>query len=175
MDLTMGMLVNRRSHCLTHQRPATLDTSAPVTSMAANTSSTPRPGMLCRRSIAGPMDSGVTAATPDRKPPNTASIKPSSHSSTQIVMANGSQTIRPVSRYFLMGTGIPVLGQSQAVGLGVAAAGAALLPADAVVAAGAASVLAAGAAALSPVAGATLVDGALPPLKSVTYQPEPLS
>jgi hypothetical protein len=112
---------------------------------------------------------GATADTPLKKLANTASSKPTNHKRTQIVIANGNHTIRPVSRYFLMGTGAPVQvevdGVDAAAGAG-AAAGASDF--ESVFA----SVLG---AALSGAAGATPVAGALPPLKSVTYQPEPLS
>ena len=64
----------------------------------------PSPDTWRSLSRVGAADSGVTTAKPDRNPPNTASSRLTSHSITQIVMAKGSQTNRPVSRYFLMGT-----------------------------------------------------------------------
>jgi len=84
-----------------------------------------------------------------------------------MVMASGNQTIRPVSRYSFMGTDAPL----QVVDDGC------LAPQGLRVRQQALQIwfLQALAAGLSPVAGATPVAGALPPLKSVTYQPEPLS
>ena len=66
--------------------------------------------MLRRRSIAGDRLCGVTAAKPDNTPLNTPSSELTSQDSTQMVMASGSQTIRPVSMYFLKWRFIPVSG-----------------------------------------------------------------
>lgn len=74
-----------------------------------------------------------------------------------------------------MGTVFPILWKGQEVDFGVLAAGVGLALAVVGVTAGAESAATTGAEALSVVEGATLVDGALPPLKSVTYQPEPFN
>jgi hypothetical protein len=50
---------------------------------------------------------GVTAANPDKTPPKTPSSELTSHDRTQMVIANGNQTINPVSMYFLNGTLFP--------------------------------------------------------------------
>src|SRR5450830_1156796 len=101
------MWANSRSHCASHQRPATLETSAPVTSKALKTSTTPSPGIWRSGSIRVPAESGVNATSPVNKPPKMASSSPTSHNNTQMVMANGNQTSKPVSRYFLIGTRFP--------------------------------------------------------------------
>jgi hypothetical protein len=102
-------------------------------------------------------------------------------------MARGSQTIKPVSKYFLKGTVVLALVGGKTDQVAAAAVLGPLLAAGVVgvagVAAAAGLAAAAGVAlsedALSP---ATPVDGGTPaagavlsPLKSVTYHPEPFS
>ena len=168
----MGILVNNLSNCRNHQRPATLDTNAPVTNKIVATITTPRPGILRSCIQPGAMLAGVTAATPDSSPPNTESSAPISCNNTQIVIAKGSHTIRPVIKYFLKGTTNPdavkkaqvfeAAGAEGATGATTALAGAADSAAGAVLAP--ASELVEGAGAPVP-----------PPLKSVAYQPEPFN
>jgi hypothetical protein len=52
---------------------------------------------------------GMTAAKPFKKLPKMAFNKFTNHSKTHMVMANGSQTSKPVSKYFFMGTWGPVV------------------------------------------------------------------
>ena len=153
----MGMWVNRRSHCRTHQRPATLETSAPVNSKPMATRISPKPGTAasqCRVSW-GKMCSLVSV------PMKMPSSESTNQLSTATVIASGVQTNRPASRYFLIGMdGFRCRAQWQAQEPPQA-------PAALVV-----SVVVA--LALS----ALLALPALPeepPLKSVAYQPEPLS
>jgi hypothetical protein len=73
------------------------------------TISTPKPGIFRKRSIRGAKLCGVTAANPDKTPPKTPSKELTSHDRTQMVIANGNQTISPVSMYFLNGTLFPDL------------------------------------------------------------------
>src|ERR1035437_81846 len=107
-----------------------------------------------------------------------ASSSPTSHNSNQMVTANGNQTSKPVSRYFLIGTRKsrvwPARPQWQAQALPLAPPEPA---ADAVAASDLVTGLAAGLAlsppteavsVLAPVAAAT----AAAPLKSVAYQPD---
>ena len=96
--------MNIRSHCLSHQRPATLETSAPVNSMKPKTSTTPKPGMWDSLSKDCPNWSELTADKAMSKRANRPSSTFIIHSKTQMVIARGNQTINPVSRYFLIGT-----------------------------------------------------------------------
>jgi hypothetical protein len=100
---------------------------------------------------------------------------PISHNSTQMVMAKGNHTNRPVNRYFFIGTKTfgkvnqlwqaqPVLQPPAADATGADSVFAGVDSA-APAAAGVAS------AAVAPTAGAGVPE----PLKSVAYQPEPLS
>jgi len=102
-------------------------------------------------------------------------------------MARGSQTIKPVSRYFLKGTVVLALVEGKTDQLAAAAELGPLLAVGVVGVAGvaaAAGLAAAAGVALSedvvspalPGVGGTPVAGAvLSPRKSVTYQPEPFS
>jgi hypothetical protein len=106
-------------------------------------------------------------------------MMPTSHVSTQTVIAKGVQTKRPASRYFLIGIGNFVVLKNQWHAQPVAhppdAAGATglLEPVSALLEAEVLSLVVAAAAVLAVAAGAEVPPE--PPLKSVAYQPEPLS
>jgi hypothetical protein len=114
-----------------------------------------------------------------RVPKKALSNEPTNQLSTAAVMTNGVQTKRPASRYFLIGMKTLVVLKNQWHAQPVAqppeAAGAAgLLEAVSALLLAAVLSLAVEAAAV-PAAAAGADVPPVPPLKSVAYQPEPLS
>src|SRR6218665_1266344 len=176
------MLLRMRCHWRSAHWPKMFVANMPVSSRPLTSTTTPRP-RICRRlpSIvwAGPHDTTDCTAVMTLK--NTPSIRPSTEFSTQMVMASGIHTSRPASRYFFKGflggrTGRA--GRPQASDLGVDGAGAGDAgagPGAGDAAAGADEAAGAGAEE-PPSAGAGVLPALLlPPLKSGTYPPDPLS
>src|SRR3990167_882504 len=182
MALTIGMRDIARSHCRSHHWPKMLVTNMPETSITATITSTLSPGMWRKDSMNASAPTGATAWLMLSSHENMPSIRPSSHSSTQMVMASGSQTSRPAMMYLRTGWVIEQRAQWQAQPPPQDVDGAALVapapaPASGVPAAAAGAPAAPPAApAAAGASGAAGAAGAAPlPLKSVAYQPEPLS
>ena len=72
----------------------------PVSSRPTPITSTPMPGTCRSFSMLACAEAGSSACGADNSQANMPSIAPSSHVSTQTVMATGVQTSKPASRYF---------------------------------------------------------------------------
>src|SRR6185369_2425235 len=115
----MGMCESSASQRLSHHCPTMFRTNTPVRNTATTMMSTPSPGTLRRRSSQSSAGVGNTEPSAPTRVPNTPLAMPAAHSSTQTVMASGSQTRMPAIRNFFT----CVLRASPGGGASVAGAG----------------------------------------------------
>jgi hypothetical protein len=185
MVRTTGMRFINPCHWRNHHWPNMLATKTPVEKMNTATMATPRPGTPRRYSALTWMP-GIKVSAACKTAKNTASNKPTNHMSTQTVMAKGSHTSKPVMKYCLklrcfMGYAIGGFKSKCVQWPAQEVAQPPELEVDdgLVTAAGAAtSVLLVGDGPDTASAGVSAVPDAAPappPLKSVAYQPVPLS
>src|SRR5574343_472827 len=100
MLLTMGMFENTQLERLSSHCPTMLVTATPVSHKAVTRMMTLRPGTRCKSASTGWMLTGSTVRATTMNQANTSSSVPITLLSTQMVMARGSQTSRPVRMYF---------------------------------------------------------------------------